>query len=222
MLRNVAILVDGGFYLKGHARYFNLAKNAEETANDLTIHCLKHIDKKSERLYRIFFYDCAPLCKKIHHPISNKLIDLSKTDTAIFRHELHRQIKKKRNFALRLGFLDENNARWKIKAPDQEKQFIAGKIKQLEESDLVYHAQQKAVDMKLGLDIATLAYKKLVNKIVLISGDSDFVPVAKFARREGMEFILDAMHAKIKDNLQEHIDGLNTTLPTRTKKTPQS
>ena len=38
--------------------------------------------------------------------------------------------------------------------------------------------------MKLGLDIATLTLKKQVNKIVLISGDSDFVPAAKLARAE--------------------------------------
>ncbi len=29
--------------------------------------------------------------------------------------------------------------------------------------------------MRIGLDIASLAYKKQVNQIVLISGDSDFV-----------------------------------------------
>gem|GEM_PF-3858529 len=45
--------------------------------------------------------------------------------------------------------------------------------------------------MKIGLDIASLAYKKLVSKIILIAGDSDFVPASKFARREGIEFILD-------------------------------
>lgn len=39
--------------------------------------------------------------------------------------------------------------------------------------------QQKGVDMKIGLDISSLAYKKLVNQIVLIAGDSDFVPAAQ-------------------------------------------
>jgi len=67
--------------------------------------------------------------------------------------------------------------------------------------------------MKIGLDVASLAYKKLVKKIVLISGDSDFVPAAKLAGMEGIEVILDAMYAKINIDLQEHIDGFNTTLP---------
>lgn len=38
--------------------------------------------------------------------------------------------------------------------------------------------------MKIGLDIATFSYKRLVDQIVLISGDNDFVPAAKLARRD--------------------------------------
>jgi len=66
--------------------------------------------------------------------------------------------------------------------------------------------------MKLGLDIATLAYKEQVERIVLIAGDSDFVPAAKLARREGIEFILDPMWKVIRSDLREHIDGLRSTI----------
>ena len=76
---------------------------------------------------------------------------------------------------------------------------------------------QKGVDMKIGLDIASLAYKKLGKRIVLVSGDSDFVPAAKLARKEGIDFILDPMWNKIHDNLYEHIDGLWTTLIPQSK-----
>ena len=64
--------------------------------------------------------------------------------------------------------------------------------------------------MKIGLDIASLAFKKQVDKIVLISGDSDFVPAAKLARREGIDFVLDPLFSPIKPDLFEHIDGLRT------------
>ncbi len=144
---------------------------------------------------------------------------MSKSKIAIFRNDLHSQLKQTRNLALRLGTLDEKNARWKVKDPKKEKKFIAKKLKKdLIEADVVYYAQQKSVDMKIGLDIASMSYKKMVDKIVLISGDSDFVPAAKLARREGIEFVLDSMRTVIKADLQEHIDGLNTTLP-RNKKT---
>ena len=221
-MRNVAILVDGDFYLKQHRKYFKQT-DAEQVAKDLLSHCLKHIynkqtqqeyDRESERLYRIFFYDCPPVQKKIHHPLTDNLIDFSKSNTATFRSKLHKQLKQTRNLALRLGILDEKNARWKIKDPKKERKFIAGKLTEnLIESDVVYYAQQKNVDMKIGLDIASMSYKRIVDKIVLISGDSDFVPAAKLARREGIEFILDPMRTIIKVGLQEHIDGLNTTLP---------
>ncbi len=69
---------------------------------------------------------------------------------------------------------------------------------------------QKGVDMRIGLDIASMAYKKQVDQIVLISGDSDFVPAAKLAGREGIDFILDPLGAGIKNILMEHIDGLRT------------
>ncbi len=37
------------------------------------------------------------------------------------------------------------------------------KIDDLSEADLVLHMRQKGVDMKIGLDIASLSYKKLVD-----------------------------------------------------------
>lgn len=67
--------------------------------------------------------------------------------------------------------------------------------------------------MKIGVDIATLTLKKLVNKIILIAGDSDFVPAAKLARDEGVDFVLDPMWSPIKDELYEHIDGLKSVCP---------
>ncbi|GAA7303930.1 hypothetical protein ID0563_14540 [Helicobacter pylori] len=79
--------------------------------------------------------------------------------------------------------------------------------------DFIYHAKQKGVDIKIGLDIATLALKKLVQKIVLISGDSDFVPATKLARVEGIIFTLDPMGNHIREDLEEHIDYLTTRLP---------
>lgn len=83
-------------------------------------------------------------------------------------------------------------------------------IDDLKEDDFQLEIQQKGVDMRIGLDIASLAQKGLVDQIVLIAGDSDFVPAAKHARREGIDFILDPMWHTIKSSLNMHIDGLNT------------
>lgn len=42
----------------------------------------------------------------------------------------------------------------------------------------------------------------------MITGDSDFVPAVKHARREGIDFILDPMWANIAGSLSEHVDGV--------------
>ena len=120
-------------------------------------------------------------------------------------------LKKKRKFALRLGEISDINVGYYL-SPQKTKDLLNGKIKieDIKENDLKLQMMQKGVDMRIGLDIASLAYKKEVNQIVLISGDSDFVPAAKLARREGIDFVLDPLGAKVKDNLFEHIDGLNT------------
>ena len=149
--------------------------------------------------------------KKIYHPLLKQQIDFSKTKQYEWTNKFYNELKTKRKVALRLGVLAENQAYYTIK-PDIVKKLCAGTrtIESLGETDFSLSLEQKGVDMKIGLDIASLAYKKQVEQIVLISGDSDFVPAAKLARREGIDFILDPLGATIKPSLNEHIDGLRT------------
>lgn len=211
-----AILVDGGFFLKRARRIYGKLAPAKLAA---TLHrnCLDHLkDKGNERseLYRILFYDCPPLSKKAHNPISGKAIDFALTPVAAWRLAFHGELKKLRKVALRLGELNESQARWVL----NEKRLLALcrkeiALDELVEDDVQYEVRQKGVDMRIGLDIASLTLKRLANQIVLVSGDSDFVPAAKFARRDGIDFILDPMWAPIKADLFEHIDGLRSTCP---------
>ncbi len=46
--------------------------------------------------------------------------------------------------------------------------------------------EQKGVDLRIGLDIARLSLRRMVDIIVVVTGDSDMVPAFKFARREGI------------------------------------
>ena len=110
-----------------------------------------------------------------------------------------------------MGELLESDAGY-ILRPESLKKLCSGAINvsDLSESDFSLDIQQKGVDMRVGLDIASLAQKRLVDQIVLIAGDSDFVPAAKHARREGLDFILDPMWHPIKASLNEHIDGLRS------------
>lgn len=60
--------------------------------------------------------------------------------------------------------------------------------------------------MRIGLDMASMTLKRQVDTIILVTGDSDFIPAAKLARREGAELILDSMGQKVSAELREHVD----------------
>ncbi len=62
--------------------------------------------------------------------------------------------------------------------------------------------------MRIGLDIASMTLKRQVDTIILVTGDSDFVPAAKLARREGVEFLLDPLWQRVSEELTEHVDGV--------------
>lgn len=223
-----AVLVDGAFFIK---RFRSLepenAYNAQRAAECMHRWALGHLSPPHRRngndnpqprpakreLYRIFFYDCPPLDKKMHNPITRRAVDFSKSEEARFRLDLHKKLLSMRKVALRLGHLS-TDVRWTIK-PDRIDQLLKGTIQlaDLTEADVKVETRQKGVDMRIGVDVAALAFKKQVDQIVLIAGDADFVPAAKLARREGIDFILDPMHRSIPDSLNEHIDGLRSTCP---------
>ncbi len=201
-----AVLVDGSFFLKKYREIYTKTLDAKTVADKFYTIAHSHVQGKS--LYRILYYDCVPFNKKVHTPILKKDYDFSNTITAKCRNDFFNELKKKRKVALRLGELHDGG-KWTLK-PYKLKDLIKGKItqKDLKDEDFYYDLKQKGVDIKIGVDIAALAYKKLVQQIILISGDSDFVPAAKVARREGIDFILDPMYNHIKPSLFEHIDGL--------------
>ena len=62
--------------------------------------------------------------------------------------------------------------------------------------------------MRVGLDIASLTLKKQVDIIVLVTGDSDFIPAMKFARREGTQLLLVTLGHNVVDEMREHTDLL--------------
>lgn len=208
-----AIMVDGGFYLKrSYALFGN--KNPKQRADELIEYTMRHLkgnNFEQHSLYRIFYYDCNPSDKVIFHPLLNKNIDLKKSPQYEWKVEFYQELCNKRKVALRMGELLESSSGYILKN-DILKKLCSGEIKveNLTKEDFILDIKQKGVDMRIGLDISSLANKHLVDQIILIAGDSDFVPAAKYARREGIDFILDPMWNQIKPSLNEHIDGLKS------------
>jgi len=220
-MAKVAVLVDLSFFLMQYRKLRHPGGQplvATEVAKAVWGTARAHVDKGADELYRILVYDCRPLRKKAHNPISKQAVDFSQTDTFRFRTELHRELVCKRKVALRLGEL-ASRSRWIIRE-NPTKELLAGRItvSQLSEKDVEYDVRQKGVDIKIGIDIASIAYKRLADRVVLITGDADFVPAAKLARREGVDVVLDPLWAPISPSLNEHIDGLDSHWPKPTGK----
>ena len=205
----VAILVDGGFYLRRAHHLFG-EKSAKDRAQELMAYCARHA-KKGGSLYRVFYYDCPPITTPLYHPLHKKQIAMKDTDRYKWSMEFLEELAEKRKLAIRLGDLQEKDSGFTIKQKTLRR-LCAGTIaiNNLKPSDFMPNIVQKGVDMRIGLDIASIAYKKQATQIVLISGDSDFVPAAKHARREGIDFILDPMWQGIRPDLKKHIDGLRS------------
>lgn len=215
----VAILIDGGFFLKRLPSLQPYPENGDKSAHILK--CLDwlvngHLKKINESvglpapwgmLYRIFYYDASPYPDNAQLPISKRNINFGISDGAKLREQLFGALRRKRKFALRLGHVNREKG-WTLKE-DRTKALLSGQLPlaALQDSDFELGLRQKGVDMRIGLDIASLSLKKQVDKIVLVSGDSDFVPAAKLARREGIDFILDPMWLNVSETLFEHVDG---------------
>lgn len=210
----VAILVDGGFYRK-RAKHLFGEKTPKDRATELEEYCKKHLTDKHEQtyLYRVFYYDCPPSEKNIYHPLLKRNINMKKSDLYDWMNNFLTILKSKRKFAIRLGRLSSNDVGYSLK-PDIVKKLFSGAmtLADVKENDFKLDIKQKTMDMKLGTDIASIALKKQVDRIVLIAGDSDFVPASKLARREGIDFILDPMGQSINADLNEHIDGIRSKI----------
>lgn len=258
MTRRVAILIDGGFFLKRLPKLVlpRHCDTAEHVTNMMRLMCRHHVqlltgapkERWQDSVYRIFFYDAVPYDGSAHHPLENRSIDFGKSDTARFRNELFDCLRRQRKVALRLGKVNREsdwappgdktrrilgskawfaNLDFTAAADDgslvltadqvAEAQRLHSRWSAIQPHEVRLGLRQKGVDMRIGLDIASITLKRQADIIVLVAGDSDFVPAAKLARREGMEFILDPMWQQVNQDLFEHIDGLQSGLrkPTR-------
>ncbi|MCY4342711.1 MAG: NYN domain-containing protein [Gammaproteobacteria bacterium] len=222
----VAILIDGGYFLKRlpAVRADVDPKNPTDVARSIWQLVRSHLDQfkavwkvadANQLLYRTFFYDARPYGRKAHRPVSGEGVDFARTEQARFRDSLIDALRSSRNVAVRLGEVRKEVDRSWVLRTDAQKALLTGQraVADLTDEDFTLAVRQKGVDMRIGLDIASLALKRQVDAIVLVAGDSDFVPAAKLARREGVRFVLDPLWQNIPTDLNEHIDGLTSGFP---------
>jgi uncharacterized LabA/DUF88 family protein len=204
-----AILLDGGFITKKLYSALNppgTATPVHATADDIVKLCARLQalpDVANYELLRIYYYDAAPASGRTQKPVSRSQYNLGATDRFRLSESLLANLVLKPNFALRLGEVKLSQDRWRLRA-DVARELIAN-LRPLTDGDFLPDLQQKGVDMRVGMDMARLALREMVRAVVVVTGDSDFIPVFKFVRREGVRVIVDTMRQNTK-GLREHAD----------------
>lgn len=114
------------------------------------------------------------------------------------------ELKRTAFFAVRLGetnFRGWKVDRWALKSEDQ-------KTSKINSGNVKPNVQQKGVDMRIALDMSSMSLKKQAEVFALVTGDSDFVPIIKFARKEGRQIYLYTLGHGVKQTMYEHSDLL--------------
>lgn len=197
----VALLLDGGFV----KRKLYQTHRVPASAADVDTFCRALMTKPSlvgHSLFRAYYYDAPPFEGHATNPISRTPIDFSTTATARTNRQLLDTLELQPDFAVRKGKVAHHG--WKLKSIVVDN--LMRTPRTLTGNDFVPDIVQKGVDLRIGLDMAWIAMKRIVDILVLVTGDADFVPVMKFARREGLRVYLETMGHGVHRDLKAHAD----------------
>jgi uncharacterized LabA/DUF88 family protein len=194
-----AVLLDGGFLRRklGTAKVPANATNIAAFARSIqTAPCVAGM-----RLHRIYFYDAKPIEDVANSPLGGGRIDFGASKVAAQNKSTQAVLHREPFFALRFGELIHEG--WRLKPRTLNR---PGPTIEIAAKDIQPSIRQKGVDMRIGLDIASLTLKRHAQVIVLVTADSDFIPAMKFARREGAQLFLVTLGHGIKEGMREHAD----------------
>jgi uncharacterized LabA/DUF88 family protein len=198
-VKKVAVLLDGGFVVK-RLRHFMDGEYPE--ASDVLEFAHRCV-APGEELFRIYYYDCPPFDGASVHPITHEEVDFSTTPVHERLSRLQHELAVSDDVAFRHGVLILNG--WRLNRYKTKQIVRSGR--QLEPDDFEPDLEQKRVDMKIGLDVAWLAIRSIVDTVVLVAGDTDIVPAMDFARQQGMRVVLVPMeNPYLSDSMLEHSD----------------
>jgi len=201
MLSRYAILLDGSFVTKKLQAKLGRFPTAADVAQECQ-RIAQHQQLAGRDLLRIYFYDASPAKDRLTNPIDGSALDLSATSEFRAHTSLLDTLELTPNFAVRRGEVVTHG--WKLGG-----RAFKGMMKNPRApaaNDIVPDLEQKGVDLRIGLDIARLALREMVDIIVVMTGDSDLVPAFRFARREGVRVFLDHMGHGVRRDLKAHAD----------------
>ncbi|RWK79643.1 MAG: NYN domain-containing protein [Mesorhizobium sp.] len=197
-----AILIDGGFVKKKLRKRNDHFPTVAEIEAEITRIKLDP-NLADYVLMRVYFYDAPPASGLVTNPIDSVTSDLSTHPHHAANISLQQALELQPNMALRMGETVIHG--WEL-GEAAIKNLKTNGARAVTANDFVPNIEQKGVDLRIGLDIARLAIRQLVDIIVVVTGDSDMVPAFKFARREGLRVYLDHMAHGVKRDLKAHVD----------------
>jgi len=214
-----AILVDGSFYLR-RARSLWGNISAPERVDELMRYAQYHILRNNRArleggkrsLYRVFYYDCPPVVgKSVYQPWNGRNTTFGRTNLSYqWNSEFQDLLASRTKVAMRMGTVTTTGLRY-VPKKDAMKDLASGvrAFSELEQSDFeLVGMKQSGVDMKIGLDVASLSQGRVVDQIILIADDTDFIPAIKTARRAGVDFLLDPLGNHVSKELLAQVDDL--------------
>lgn len=180
-----AVLIDGGF-LRAQAKQAKL-----HYTPDFIEAFARGCVAEDERLLRVLYYDCPPFIGTAKRPVSGTEHQFRGSDAWL------KDLGRRDLFAVRLGVL-------KFRGFKPRRPVIKGDPT---DEDFKPDFEQKGVDMRIGLDIANHATQRSVDRIILVSGDTDCIPAMKHARINGLQIVVVSLpnHA-LAAELLEHTD----------------
>ena len=202
-MKKAAILVDGEWFRRSLEIALKGSLPNGVTAEVMYKNALLAL-AKDEELFRLFYYDCPPYQGKEINPIDKSTVDFKTLKKFQARSLFLSEMKAKDFVAMRLGIA--RNRGWTL-TDGYIRRAIAGTPPSPPQANEVFLAlEQKGVDMRIGIDVATLSLKKIVERVILISGDTDMIPAMKLARREGVQVVLVEVASPQGMSLSKHLD----------------
>jgi uncharacterized protein (TIGR00288 family) len=198
-VKTIAVMLDLGFLLFKLRRLLGHRPPTAQEVHQFAQRCVA----QDEELLRAYCYHCPPYGGTQQHPLTRGAVNFKATAT--FRHmtTFIQELEVMENIAFRAGELTFNG--WRIKRAATDEILKTGRA--LAADDFEPDIKQKRVDINIGLDVAWLAGKSIVDRIVLVACDDDFVPAMKFARREGVQVVVVAIgDTKPPRQLRIHAD----------------
>jgi uncharacterized LabA/DUF88 family protein len=209
-MKKSAILLDGEWFRRGLDTALKGKLLHGVTADVMYRNALLALGA-DEELFRLFYYDCPPYSGKETNPISRVIEDFEAQPKHHSRTRFIKELKAMDCVAMRLGTAKKRG--WTLKDTYIQKA-ISGKPVAPAANDVFLNLEQKGVDMRIGIDVATLTLKKIVDRIILISGDTDMIPAMKLARREGVQVVLiEIAAARVHTELDEDADLVRCITP---------